>query len=424
MAELVVFIVFGALAVAAAALMLLSENAVHSALFLIVTMGCIALLFLALNAPFLAMIQITVYAGAIMVLFLFVIMLLGAERADPGEPYAEPGPGGLRFRWFTPVALALALSLLVAVGLTVLQTQVDNLALPTPEPAVRVVNIAPGSGPIDAYVGETLVAAGVAPADQSPFTPLAAGDYVLTVGLPDGSSTSTDIALAPATQYTVLAYGLDDVPGLAVTTTDVSAITAPEPSGRLQIFNAYPEPISLVDPGDELVEDDTRVIIPEIAAGAFAEPQVLAEGTLLWAFTSADQITTLLNLRDYTINRDTNQLLIVNAERNFAGALVASATTVSDEARPSFGGPTAIGYMLFTEYLLPFLLLAVLLLAAMVGAIVLTHREVERRQRAAGRRRVSRPLPAVIAAQVGGESNGGNGSATAQPLPDPSDEPR
>ncbi len=68
--------------------MLLSDNAVHSALFLIVTMGCIAFLFLLLNAPFLAMIQITVYTGAIMVLFLFVIMLLGCGTSANGGSVA------------------------------------------------------------------------------------------------------------------------------------------------------------------------------------------------------------------------------------------------------------------------------------------------------------------------------------------------
>ncbi len=69
-------------------MMLISENAIHSALFLILNFACIAFFFLMLNAPFLAMVQITVYAGAIMVLFLFVIMLLGAERVLPEDPPA------------------------------------------------------------------------------------------------------------------------------------------------------------------------------------------------------------------------------------------------------------------------------------------------------------------------------------------------
>jgi len=76
-------IVFGALALVAlvsGGMMLWSRNAVYSALWLVLNFTAIAVLYLVLNAPFIAMVQITVYAGAIMVLFLFVIMLLGAER--------------------------------------------------------------------------------------------------------------------------------------------------------------------------------------------------------------------------------------------------------------------------------------------------------------------------------------------------------
>ncbi|MCP4427401.1 MAG: NADH-quinone oxidoreductase subunit J [Chloroflexi bacterium] len=75
--------VFGALAVNAiisAIGMLTSRNAVHSALWLVLNFATIAVLYITLNAPFIGMVQITVYAGAIMVLFLFVIMLLGADQ--------------------------------------------------------------------------------------------------------------------------------------------------------------------------------------------------------------------------------------------------------------------------------------------------------------------------------------------------------
>jgi NADH-quinone oxidoreductase subunit J len=76
-------IVFGLLAIIAigsAVGMLTSRNAVYSALFLVLNFATIGVFYIVLNAPFIAMVQITVYAGAIMVLFLFVIMLLGAEQ--------------------------------------------------------------------------------------------------------------------------------------------------------------------------------------------------------------------------------------------------------------------------------------------------------------------------------------------------------
>ena len=63
--------------------MLLARSAVHAALFLIVNLFTLAVLFLVLGSPFLFVVQIIVYAGAIMVLFLFVIMLLGVDRSEP-----------------------------------------------------------------------------------------------------------------------------------------------------------------------------------------------------------------------------------------------------------------------------------------------------------------------------------------------------
>src|SRR5438874_5379685 len=63
--------------------MVLSRNAVHAALLLIVNFFTLAVFFLILGSPFLFIVQIIVYAGAIMVLFLFVIMLLGVSRSVP-----------------------------------------------------------------------------------------------------------------------------------------------------------------------------------------------------------------------------------------------------------------------------------------------------------------------------------------------------
>ncbi len=74
--EIIIFGSLSLIAVAAAVLMILTRNAVHSALFLVIVMSALAVFFLGLSGPFIAMVQVAVYAGAIMVLFLFVIMLL------------------------------------------------------------------------------------------------------------------------------------------------------------------------------------------------------------------------------------------------------------------------------------------------------------------------------------------------------------
>lgn len=66
--------------------MVISRNAIYSALFLVFNFVTVGLLYVELGAPFIAMAQVTVYAGAIMVLFLFVIMMLGAESLSEEEP--------------------------------------------------------------------------------------------------------------------------------------------------------------------------------------------------------------------------------------------------------------------------------------------------------------------------------------------------
>jgi NADH-quinone oxidoreductase subunit J len=76
------FLAFAALAVVAAFNVILQRNPIYSAIGLIVVLCCLAVLFLTLYAPFIAAMQIIVYAGAIMVLFVFVIMLLNVRAED------------------------------------------------------------------------------------------------------------------------------------------------------------------------------------------------------------------------------------------------------------------------------------------------------------------------------------------------------
>jgi NADH-quinone oxidoreductase subunit J len=80
--ETLLFWLLAVIALFAAGSMIIQRNPVHSALFLIITLLSLAGLFLLLSAHFLAVIQVIVYAGAIMVLFLFVIMLLDIRRTE------------------------------------------------------------------------------------------------------------------------------------------------------------------------------------------------------------------------------------------------------------------------------------------------------------------------------------------------------
>lgn len=94
------FIMLAVLAVGSALAMIINKNVVNSALFLVLNMVSLAGLFLLLNAQFLAIIQILVYAGAIMVLFLFVIMLLNVE--DEAQLFDK-----LRVKYFLAFFLAI-----------------------------------------------------------------------------------------------------------------------------------------------------------------------------------------------------------------------------------------------------------------------------------------------------------------------------
>ncbi len=119
----------------------------------------------------------------------------------------------------------------------------------------------------------------------------------------------------------------------------------------------------------------------------------------------AIRLRALFNLDNYTINRDTSNLIVLTQQRVFNGAeggvLRPLAIPLSVKASAAYGSPQAIGQELFTNYMLVLELLAMLLLAAMVGAIVLTHRQLKPVTQRGGRRRVSRPLVNVIASQVG-----------------------
>ena len=127
--ELILFLILALVSIATALGMLFSRNAVYSALFLVLNFVTVAIFYLLLGAPFIAMSQITVYAGAIMVLFLFVIMLLGAE-AIPGRPSWQ--------KFAFPVVIAVVLAV-EAVYILVTRARPEGSVL-VPEATVNTVD--------------------------------------------------------------------------------------------------------------------------------------------------------------------------------------------------------------------------------------------------------------------------------------------
>jgi NADH-quinone oxidoreductase subunit J len=108
--EAVAFWILGSIAVLGALGMVIARNAVHSALWLVLTMLCLGFLYVVNAAPFLGAVQIIVYTGAIMMLFLFVLMLVGRDASDS---LIET----LRGQRIAAILLGLGFAILVGTGL-------------------------------------------------------------------------------------------------------------------------------------------------------------------------------------------------------------------------------------------------------------------------------------------------------------------
>lgn len=119
------FVVFSLIAIVAAVGVIISRRPIYSALFLLTNFASLAALYILLQAQFLAAVQVIVYGGAIVVLFLFVVMLLGGgelnDIRDPNRPFIQ------RFGWPRFLAIALGVLLLAAVGYGVISGQLSTV---------------------------------------------------------------------------------------------------------------------------------------------------------------------------------------------------------------------------------------------------------------------------------------------------------
>ena len=139
--EQVLFYIFAALAVTSAFAVITLKNVVHSAVALAATLLSVAGIFLTLHAEFLAGVQVIVYVGGILVLFIFVIMLISIEKSIVERQFNR--------QWI--VALVTAILLIGELGFVVWRG--DSLDLPEPPPAAPSVLGVTGNSQL---VGETL----------------------------------------------------------------------------------------------------------------------------------------------------------------------------------------------------------------------------------------------------------------------------
>lgn len=108
MAEVIIFAIFGAVALAGAVSMVGARNTVYSAVGLLTTMFSIAVMYILLDAHFIAVVQVIIYAGAVMTLFLFVIMLIGVDKSDA---YGSQVPAQRILTWIVAVGFFAVIAL-------------------------------------------------------------------------------------------------------------------------------------------------------------------------------------------------------------------------------------------------------------------------------------------------------------------------
>ena len=428
--EVLLFVSIGLIAVGAAVGMLITTNAVHSALFLILNFACVAFLYLLLDAPFLALVQVAVYAGAIMVLFLFVIMLLGAERTLHEVR---------QFKWLAPVTLTLALSFLIAVTIAMDQGEIDTQPVAEGDPMLRVINVLPDFQDADFYLDGELFAAdvefgGMEDDETVQFEGIVPGTYQLSVAeagddalqLPLGSVTVTD-----GTFVTVVAHGvIGSEVRPTVTTISEGMEFYLEDAGRFTMVNAYAGgPVRIVDAGgDRIISDDETpdVIFESLAVGDVTPETLETTSGRNWVVVEIPEDPELVAgdvlaraPEGAEIESGANNLWIVATDVEDDALRPVLVALVTDTL-PQYGSAEAIGSTLFTDYVLPFEMVAMLLLAAMVGAIVLTQRgDVKPKPGRPIRRKVSRPLTSVIATQTGHSVSTEDEEETALEVPEP-----
>ncbi len=439
--ELILFLIVSAVAIFAAVMMLISQNAVHSALWLVLNFTCVAFLYLMLHASFLALVQITVYAGAIMVLFLFVIMLLGAESVAPEE---IP-----RFAWLPRVAVGLVGAFLLLAGIGVLESEVSATEIEPPDPQVQVINTVPGFEHVRVALGEHTLGDDIIFREMSALETLEPGDYALHVQGDDDSTlemarvvvedpraalsvvgqvnnhlTNTDIpepsirlagpgvALEAGQDVAlVLLQLLDGSYGFIVVPRNLDDVTLSQ-AGRVQLVNAYAE-TNTVEMADITQADaEPRMIFENIPFGGYSAERERRVNDYTYAVypagrvdetLAADPDTTAFGIPrlarieedDFTTNTSILYVLSVPTMVNLQGQQPDVLHFIT-ENRPMFGGPTSVGRLLYIDYMFPLQVVALLLLVAMIGAIVLTRDQVAPPRKRFPRRLANEPGNPIV----------------------------
>jgi NADH-quinone oxidoreductase subunit J len=134
--DVAAFYAFAVVAILSSLFVVAQRNPMHSVMLLITSFGALAGLYVLLDSPFMAVAQIIIYAGAIMVLFLFVVMLLNVPQEDPAPPSVSVmlGPTGMR--------MGVVLSVLLGVEVIWAMSRVGAVFFPEGPSATSVSSVA------------------------------------------------------------------------------------------------------------------------------------------------------------------------------------------------------------------------------------------------------------------------------------------
>jgi len=290
----------------------------------------------------------------------------------------------------------MALLFLITVSGALINGEITKTEPRKAEPQVRVVHALDGLASLDVYLDGEPVAQDVAFRAATDFAPWREGEYELAIFEAGADPANADALLVqPVTiergkAYSLTAIGRIGVPGARLVAAAHTLDFSGKKDGlRLVAVNALPGR-PLVDVRDEVYDE---VLVSALAYGEAREFE-LSKGTRSVAlYTTGSQRTPVSELPEQALKANTLVLWVFAEQRQPDNSFTDVVISLQDKAVTSFGSPTHVGQLLFTDYVLPFELVALLLLVAMIGAIVLTHESLTPRK--AAERRLANPPPGL-----------------------------
>jgi hypothetical protein len=157
-----------------------------------------------------------------------------------------------------------------------------------------------------------------------------------------------------------------------------------------------------IDVVNDADSSSQRVLAENVPYGAASGVVEVDEASYdIGVYPTGSPRTRLLGIEDEDLEADTSVLWVFTEQRQADNSYTNTIINLESDARPQFGSPAHVGQILFSRYVLPFELVSLLLLAAMIGAMVLTHEQTAPRRRFV--RRLAN-VPAALEQSLPGET--------------------